>query len=468
MTDDNFRIEIDSLGEKRIPADAYYGIQTLRGIENFPVSGMTESPIFIRSYILLKKAAAIVNHQVGHLEKQKFDAILKACDFILDENLLDQFKIDVFQAGAGTSFNMNVNEVIANKALELLNEKKGNYKVISPNDDVNMAQSTNDSFPTAMNIAILFALKEFFPVLTDLSKSFLNKAEEFKNIIKSGRTHLQDAVPISLGQEFKAYGVVLKELGITLKDTSKQLEFLPIGGTATGTGINSHQDYAKLMVKKLSELTTFSFKLPEDLRAAMQSRKAISAISSGLKQLALELIRIANDLRLLSSGPTTGLNEIDLPKVQPGSSIMPGKVNPVILECLNMVAFHVIGNDLTVSLAVQAGQLELNVMMPVMIHNVLESLKILTNFLKIVKTKCIDGIKANQLKCKEYLEKNPSLATFLNPVVGYLEAAKIANEALEKNKSIKELVLEKKILSEEEINKIFDSDFLIGIKKEKK
>ncbi|NHI93685.1 MAG: aspartate ammonia-lyase [Candidatus Lokiarchaeota archaeon] len=468
MTNKNFRIEVDSLGEKKIPIDVYYGIQTQRGIENFPVSGMTESPIFIKSYVLLKKAAAIVNNQVGYLDKRISNAILDACDFILEGNLFDQFKIDVFQAGAGTSFNMNVNEVIVNKSLEILNEKKGNYKIINPNDHVNMAQSTNDSFPSAMNIAILFALEEFYPVLHDLSNSFLKKAEEFKDIIKSGRTHLQDAVPISLGQEFKAYGIVLKDLIIRLKETSKLLEYLPIGGTATGTGINSHPDYTKLMIKKLSEITPFTFKEPEDLRAVMQSRKAISAISSGLKELSLELIRIANDLRLLSSGPTTGLNEIELPKAQPGSSIMPGKVNPVILECLNMVAFHVIGNDLTVSLAVQAGQLELNVMMPLMIHNILESLKILTNFLKIVKSKCIDGIKANELRCKDYLEKNPSLATFLNPIIGYLEAAKIANESVEKNKSIKELILEKKLMSKEQLNDLFDKDFLIGIKKEKK
>ncbi|MHA1894245.1 MAG: aspartate ammonia-lyase [Candidatus Helarchaeota archaeon] len=465
MNDDNFRVEIDSLGEKRIPINAYYGIQTLRGIENFPISGMTESPTFIKAYVMVKKAAALVNKEVGYLEVNKAAVIINACDYILNGNLLEHFKIDVFQAGAGTSFNMNVNEVIANKALEMLKEKKGNYKIISPNDHVNMAQSTNDTFPTAMNIAILFALKEFYPVLDDLSMSFLNKAEEFKDIIKSGRTHLQDAVPISLGQEFKAYGLTLKELLNQIKERSKLLEYLPIGGTAVGTGINTHPDFAKLMIKKLSELTAFSFKHPEDLRESMQSRRAISAISSNIKELALELIRIANDLRLLSSGPTTGLNEINLPKVQPGSSIMPGKVNPVILECLNMVAFHVVGNDLTISLAVQAGQLELNVMMPIMIHNILESLKILTNFLKIVKNKCIDGIKANSVRCNKYLEKNPSIATFLNPVIGYLEAAKIANEALKTNKSVKELILEKNILLEDELDKIFDKDFLIGIKK---
>ena len=465
MNDDNFRVEIDSLGEKRIPINAYYGIQTLRGIENFSISGMTESPTFIKAYVMVKKAAALVNKEVGYLEVNKAAVIINACDYILNGNLLEHFKIDVFQAGAGTSFNMNVNEVIANKALEMLKEKKGNYKIISPNDHVNMAQSTNDTFPTAMNIAILFALKEFYPVLDDLSMSFLNKAEEFKDIIKSGRTHLQDAVPISLGQEFKAYGLTLKELLNQIKERSKLLEYLPIGGTAVGTGINTHPDFAKLMIKKLSELTAFSFKHPEDLRESMQSRRAISAISSSIKELALELIRIANDLRLLSSGPTTGLNEIDLPKVQPGSSIMPGKVNPVILECLNMVAFHVVGNDLTISLAVQAGQLELNVMMPIMIHNILESLKILTNFLKIVKNKCIDGIKANSVRCNKYLEKNPSIATFLNPVIGYLEAAKIANEALKTNKSVKELILEKNILPEDELDKIFDKDFLIGIKK---
>ncbi|MFX0132570.1 MAG: aspartate ammonia-lyase [Candidatus Hodarchaeota archaeon] len=460
-----YRIENDSLGEKKIPADVYYGIQTQRALENFPVSGIKEHPNFIKAYVFIKKAAALSHIELVRLDKEIGDNIIKACDEILEGKLQDQFVIDVFQAGAGTSFNMNVNEVIANRALEIMGESRGDYKKINPNDHVNMAQSTNDTFPTAMHIATLLSLEELFPILNKLQSSLNQKGNEFKDIIKSGRTHLQDAVPTSLGIEFVAYSESIGQLIHRIKSSSELLEELAIGGTAVGTGVNTHPKYHDLIIKNLKELTGLKLKKPKDLRRAMQSMLGMSAISSSLKELALELIRIANDLRLLSSGPTTGLAEIKLPAVQPGSSIMPGKINPVILECLNMVAFQIVGNDLAVSMAVQAGQLELNVMMPVIIHNVLQSIQILINYLPNVIEKCILGIEANQERCLRYLDKNTALATFLNPYIGYLEAAKVAKESLEKNVSIFELILQKGLLTEDELNKIFDPKFLTGEKK---
>lgn len=461
----SYRIERDSLGEKKIPNNVYFGIQTQRALENFPVSGIKEHPNFIKAYVFIKKAAALTNIELGLLDENIGRHIINACDEILNGEFQDQFVIDVYQAGAGTSFNMNVNEVITNRALEMMGEKLGDYKIISPNDHVNMAQSTNDTFPTAMDIAVLLTLEELYPILENLHTSFLKKGEEFKDVIKSGRTHLQDAMPITLGYEFLAYGETVRNLINRLKTSSKYLEALAIGGTAVGTGINTHVKYQDLILTKLRELTGLNLKKPKDLREAMQSRARNAAMSSCLKELALELIRIANDLRLLSSGPVTGFAEIRLPELQPGSSIMPGKVNPVMLECLNMIAFQIVGNDLTVSMAVQAGQLELNVMMPVIIYNILHSIQLLINYLPVFIEKCISGIEANQETCLNYLEKNPSLATFLNPYIGYLEAAKIAKESLEKKVSIRDLVIQKGLLTEEEVDKIFNKEFLIGEKK---
>ncbi len=460
-----YRIEVDSLGEKKIPAHVYYGIQTQRALENFPVSGIKEHPNFIKAYVFIKKAAALCHIELMRLDEEIGNSIVQACDEILEGKFREQFVVDVYQAGAGTSFNMNVNEVIANRALEIMGSSRGDYSKINPNDHVNMSQSTNDTFPTAMHIATLLSLKELYPILEDLQSILLDKGNEFKDILKSGRTHLQDAVPTTLGFEFLAYSESIKRLIGRIKSSGEILEELAIGGSAVGTGVNTHPKYQDLILKKLKELTDLKLKKPKDLRQVMQSMVGMAAISSSLKELALELIRIANDLRLLSSGPTTGLAEIKLPAVQPGSSIMPGKVNPVILECLNMVAFQIVGNDLTVSMAVQAGQLELNVMMPVIIHNVLQSIQILINYLPNVIEKCILGITANKEKCLHYLDKNTALATFLNPYIGYLEAAKVAKESLEKNISIFELVLQKGLLTKEELNKIFDPKFLTGEKK---
>ncbi|MEX2751357.1 MAG: aspartate ammonia-lyase, partial [Candidatus Freyarchaeota archaeon] len=375
------RRELDSLGEKEVPFEAYYGIQTQRALENFPVSGLREHPLFVKAYVMVKKAAALTNMEVGYLDPKIGKAIVQACDEVLEGKLMDQFVVDVFQAGAGTSFNMNVNEVLANRALEIIGRPKGEYKTISPNDHVNMAQSTNDTFPTAMHVATLLAMQKLFRVLENLRDAFHKKGEEFSDVIKSGRTHLNDALPVTLGQEFQAYASAIDRALRQLKIRKQEIEEVALGGTATGTGVNTHPKYRETVVKKLSEISSLNLKPASDPFEAQQSQLKIATISSGLKELSLELIRIANDLRLLNSGPTTGLSEIVLPAVQPGSSMMPGKVNPVMCECLDMVGFQIVGNDLTISLAVQAGQLELNVMMPVIIHNLLQSIDLLVNYL---------------------------------------------------------------------------------------
>jgi len=450
------RIERDSLGEKEIPDEVYYGIQTKRAIENFPVSGIRERPELILAYVYIKKAASIVNMDLGLLDKNRGHAIVKACDEALNGSFNDQFPVDVFQAGAGTSFNMNVNEVIANRALEILKKEKGDYKFLSPNDHVNMAQSTNDTFPSATHIAVIMAVDKLLPVLSDLSQAFFDKGKEFCNISKSGRTHLMDAMPVTLGDEFIAYGMAISRAAERIKERRDNLLELPIGGTATGTGANAHPEFRKRVIEKLSELTSLNFVCAKNQFEALQSRSQLVAISSSLKELSLELIRIANDLRLLASGPTTGLFEIELPPVQPGSSIMPGKVNPVMAECLNMICFQVVGNDVTVSLSGQAGQMELNVMTPVMAYNILNEISLLTNYLWVFEKKCVRKIKANEKRCREYLELNPSLATLLSPKIGYLQAAEIAKESFKKGISVEELVVKKRILTKEEAKDIFE------------
>jgi aspartate ammonia-lyase len=453
------------LGEKRVPTTAYYGIQTLRAVENFPVSGIKTHSALVRAYMQLKKAAVLANIEVGRLYPTIGHAIVTACDDVLSGKYADQFIVDAFQAGAGTSFNMNCNEVLANRALELLGKQKGDYASVGPNDHVNMAQSSNDTFPTALHIALLSSLAELLPILKEFANAFFKKAEEFKGILKSGRTHLQDALPVTLEQEFKAYASAITRATHQLHEQSKQLNALALGGTAVGTGANTHPDYQHFAIKNLCEITGLDLTAASDLHEALQSRLAIASVSGALKALALEIIRIANDLRLLSSGPTTGLAEIELPPVQPGSSIMPGKINPSMAECLNMIAFQIVGNDVTISMAVQAGQLDLNVMTPVMAHNALQSIDLLKNYLPIFIEKCIYGIKVNRERCEAYLVHNPSLATFLSPHIGYLEAGKLAKEALEKNMSIKDLVLAKNLLTEEEAERIFNAEFLVGAKK---
>ncbi|MFQ6039539.1 MAG: aspartate ammonia-lyase [Candidatus Poribacteria bacterium] len=451
------RIEKDSLGEMELPDEVYYGIQTARAIKNFPVSGIRERPEFVQAYLLVKKAAALANMELGVLDKKKGVAIIKAADEALAGKFDDQFPVDVFQAGAGTSFNMNVNEVLANRALEILGRQKGDYNFLSPNDHVNKAQSTNDTFPTASHIAIVAAADGLLTVLRNLARAFNQKGDEFISIPKSGRTHLMDALPVTLGDEFRAYGTAINRAAERIKQRRDDLLELPIGGTATGTGANAHPKYRKTVIAKLTGLCSLPFVQARDSFEALQSRSQLAAFSSALKELALELIRIANDLRLLGSGPTTGLAEIELPAVQPGSSIMPGKVNPVMAECLNMVAFQVIGNDTAVSFAAQAGQMELNVMTPAMTYNILQSTAILTNYIPVFRKRCIEGIRANENRCRSYLNMNPSLATLLSPKIGYLKAAELAKESMEKKIPVAELAVAKGIITDREAKDLFAS-----------
>lgn len=451
------RIEHDSLGEKEVPMNAYYGIQTLRAIENFPISGISPKKEFITAFAMVKKAAAVANMAADSLNVRIGRAITKAADEIIKGKLHAEFVVDAYQAGAGTSHNMNANEVIANRAIEILGGKKGNYKIIHPNDHVNMSQSTNDTMPTGMRIASLSLAKMLLSELKILEKALSGKAKEFDGIIKSARTHLQDAVPIRLGQEFRSYSRAIQKARGRIEIAAEGLKKLGIGATAAGTGINTHQAYRKLVIKALKEITGMKdLKPADDMPEALNSMADFVNLSQGLRGLAIELIRIANDLRLLSSGPRTGFAEIILPAVQPGSSIMPGKVNPAMAEMLNMVCFQVIGNDLTVAMAAQAGQLELNVMMPVINHNLLESLEILKNGVKAFTKRCVQGIKADKARCREFAEKSAGLATVLNPFIGYEKAAAVAKEAVITGKTIREIVLKKGILSKQEVDKILN------------
>jgi aspartate ammonia-lyase len=451
------RTEKDSLGSRPIPDEVYYGIQTDRAVENFPISGLRAHPRFIDAYLLIKKAAAAANLKTGQLSKDTASALIKACDEILGGKLRDQFPVDVFQMGAGTAFNMNVNEVISNRANEILGGKKGSYSPVHPNDHANRGQSTNDTFPTAVRLALLLILKEsLHGPLESLEKEFFKKGGEFDGVLKSARTHLQDAVPIRLGQEFAAYGEALRKCRLFLLQAEESLKELGIGGSAAGTGLNTAGGYREEIIEELGKLTGLQLVPASDMREAMQSQRALAEVSAALRNLALEVTRIVNDLRLLSSGPTTGLAEIDLPASAPGSSIMPGKVNPSILEMVNMVAYQVIGADATVALAVQAGQLELNVMMPVMAFNLNFSATIFGNALKILREKCVSGIKANEDRCRHYAESSLGLATALNAFIGYARAAEVAKEALASKKSILQVIRDRKILSEEEIRKIMD------------
>jgi aspartate ammonia-lyase len=464
MVKDKKRVEKDFLGRRELPGQVYYGIQTLRASENFPVSGLRADKAFIKAYAQVKCAACLVNHRVKSIEAKVASAIIQAAQEIISGKFHDQFIVDVFQAGAGTSFNMNVNEVIANRALEISGRDKGDYAYINPNDHVNQSQSTNDTFPTAINLAALALWATLQPILENLAGSLERKGKEFHHILKAGRTHLQDAVPIRLGQEFRAYGYAIRRSIRLIHTAVEELKELPIGGTATGTALNTPPNYQKLVVEELSQLTGFSLKPASDLHEAMQSCQAVGAVSGALKGLALELTRIANDLRLLSSGPATGLAEIELPAVQPGSSIMPAKINPVMAECLNMMAYQIIGNDTTISLAIQAGQLELNVMMPLMAYNLLQSFRLPINYLPLFNEKCVIGITADPERCHNYAYSSTALGTVLNPIFGYRKTAELIKEALSKGKKITELVAEKKLLSGDKQNELLNLERLTGEK----
>ena len=458
------RIERDTLGEVQVPDTALYGAQTQRAVENYPVSGLREHPTFIRAFILLKRSAAVANLELGAIDQERADAIVAACDRILRDfnSHRKHFVVDVFQAGAGTSFNMNCNEVIANLANESLGSALGSYVPVHPNDHVNMAQSTNDVFPTAIRIAALLLLDQLHPQLEALTAALDAKGDEFADVIKSGRTHLADAVPVTLGQEFKAYASAMRRSTRLLRIAGEELRVLGIGGTAAGTGMNAPVGYKYVIVRHLSEATGLELVPSEDLREAMQSQLPVVAVSAALRNLALELTRITNDLRLLASGPMTGLAEITLPSVQPGSSIMPGKVNPSMLECMNQVLFHIIGADTAVAYASQAGQLELNVMMPLMAFEITFSIEILKNYLPVFTEKCVRGIGANRERCEAYYMSSPSLATALNPLIGYAAAAELAKESAMTGRRIPDLLREKNLLPEEQIAKIFTPDFLAG------
>jgi aspartate ammonia-lyase len=451
------RIERDALGEKNVPDDVYYGIQTVRAQENFPVSGIQEPPEFIRAYLLMKKAASLANMELQVLDPTRGRAIVQAAEEAMTGRFDDQFLVDIFQAGAGTSFHMNINEVLANRALEILGKPRGEYSYLSPYDHVNAGQSTNDTFPTAAHITIIGLADDLLMELHDLAASFEEKGRDFAGMPKSGRTHLMDALPLFLGNEFQAYGAALNRAGGRIRQRRDDLLELAIGGTATGSGANTHPAFKNHVIHHLQILTGLPFRAATNPFEALQSRSQMTAFSGALKELALELIRIANDLRLLSSGPITGLAEITLPPVQPGSSIMPDKVNPVMAECLDMVAFQVVGNDTVVVLASQAGQIDLNVMTPVMTSNILQSLTILNNFLPVFRIRCVEGITADEERLRGFLLHNPMLATLLTPQIGYMKAAEIAREAWKRKIPVRELAIQKGIISEEEAAKLFGS-----------
>ncbi len=436
------RIERDSLGEVRVPASALYGAQTQRAVDNFPISGLKPWRAFIWSMATIKLAAAQVNRELGLLDAEKAEAIVRAAQEIVLGRWDDQFVVDPFQAGAGTSHNMNVNEVIANRATQLLGGKLGEYRV-HPNDHVNMAQSTNDTIPTAIRLGCLWRLDELLAALTDLAEALTAKSIEFDDLVKSGRTHLQDALPVRLGQEFGAYARAVERDAERIRRSAEGLRRLGIGGTAVGSGLNAHPEYHARMVRKLSELTGLQLYESDNLFESMQSMADAVDFSASLRTLALTLIRIANDFRLLASGPATGLDEIRFPAVQPGSSIMPGKVNPVMAEMLDMAMFHVVGCDTTVALAAQAGQLELNVMMPVMAHNLFEAMQVTIGAVRAFTERAVRGVSANREKAEGWLAKNAIIITALNPLIGYTQGARLVKEALARGVPIRDLAVEK-------------------------
>ena len=436
------RIERDSLGEVPVPSDALYGVQTQRAAENFKISGLKPWRAFIWSISVVKRAAAEVNSDLGLLDAERAAAIMKASQEVIDGKWDDQFIVDPFQAGAGTSHNMNANEVIANRATQILGGGLGEY-LVNPNDHVNMAQSTNDVIPTALRLGCLWRLDELLAVLEDLRVALQAKAVEFDDVVKSGRTHLQDAVPVRLGQEFGAYAKAIERDATRIQRSAEGLRRLGIGGTAVGSGLNAHPEYHARMVKKLSQLTGLQLFQSDNLFESMQSMADAADFSGSLRTLALTLIRIANDFRLLASGPSTGLDEIRLPSIQPGSSIMPGKVNPVMAEMLDMSMFHVIGCDTTVVLAAQAGQLELNVMMPIIAHSLFEAMQVTIGAVRAFTLRAVQGLTANPGKAAGWLAKNAIVVTALNPIIGYAQGALLVKEALQKDLAIRDVALEK-------------------------
>lgn len=459
----SFRIDKDSLGEVKVPLSAYYGPFTARAINQYKVTGQKAHINLIRAYVMIKRSAALANNDLKALDSDKAQAIVKVCDEILAGKLLDEFRVETINSGAGTAFNMNTNEVIANRALEILGKTKGEYEIISPNDHVNMSQSSNDTFPTAMHVAILLNTIETIASLDKLIASLQRKAGEFTGLIKIGRTHLMDALPVTLGAEFEQYAYSLKQARARLVQAMDGLGYVGIGGTAVGTGANTPKGYRQLVIRYLSKVSGLDLKSSENMFYSLQSKYDVANCSSALRNLAIDLNKMANDIRMMASGPTAGLAEILIPAVHAGSSIMPGKVNPSLAECLNMICFNVIGNDVSVAMAAQAGQFELNVMLPGMLKCVLDSTDMLKNFLPIFAANMIDGIEANKDRLESYIEKSPVLATLLNPYIGYLKAAEIYKESLKTNKSIRELVLSKGLMTKEQIDKVLSKENILGV-----
>ncbi|MGM0419706.1 MAG: aspartate ammonia-lyase [Bacillota bacterium] len=450
------RLEKDSIGSKSVPAEAYYGIQSLRAAENFKITNLNIHPRLIKALAMVKKAAAISNKKIGLLAEKKADAIIQACDEVVSGSLKDQFIVDAVQGGAGTSINMNMNEVLANRATEILGGKKGDYIEVHPNNHVNMGQSTNDVIPTAVRVAVIGMLEELIDEIEKLTISFEDKAEEFNEVIKMGRTQLQDAVPIRLGQEFNAYATATKRDSKRIAGTIDDLKIINLGATAIGTGLNADLEYVNNVTEILNDITGRELVQADDLIDATQNVDALVGVSSVLKTAATNLSKIANDLRLMSSGPRTGINEISLPAVQPGSSIMPGKVNPVIPEVINQIAFQIIGNDMTITMAAEAGQLELNVMQPVLIYDLFQSIEMLKNGIITFNNNCVKGIEANKARCKMLVENSVGIITAINPHVGYEAAARVAKKALAEGRSVREIILEEGILSEKELEEILN------------
>ena len=463
------RIENDLLGDLNVPINAYYGVQTQRAIENFHISGvkLSQFPEFIKGLAYVKWAAAETNFTLGLLDEKLKNVIIQAAKEVIAGQFNDEFPIDMIQGGAGTSTNMNINEVLANRALEIMGYQKGEYQYCSPNDHVNLSQSTNDAYPTSIKLAAINSNIQLIEHLKKLIQSFRRKGVEFKHVLKMGRTQLQDAVPMTMGQEFEAYAATLEEEIERLNQNSALFLEINMGATAIGTGLNAAPGYAKLCASTLAQITGLPFVSAPNLIEATPDTGSYVIYSSALKRMAIKISKICNDLRLLSSGPRCGLNEINLPPMQPGSSIMPGKVNPVIPEVMNQVCFRVIGNDLTVTMAAEAGQLQLNVMEPVLTYAIMESMALLSNGMDTLATKCIDGITANEAHCRDMVLHSIGIVTALNPYIGYKNSTKIAKEALETGKSVYNLVLEHNLLSKETLDDILNPENMLGPKMEK-
>jgi len=449
-----YRSDKDSLGTIKIPSDVYYGPFTGRAIKQYQVTGRKPHPYLVKSFVMIKRSAAIANMKTKALDRKRGNIIVKACDKILAGKYQDQFVVDMINSGAGTAFNMNTNEVITNVALKILGKKLGQYEFLHPNDHVNMSQSSNDTYPTAMNMSILFALNSLLPKIDKLTKSLAKKAKQFSKYKKIGRTHLMDALPVTLGSEFDAYVTSITKASNAITSSMIQLEQVALGGTAVGTGANTPKGYRKKVILELSKISKLGLVEQKNMQHSLQSKFAVANTSSAIRNLAIELGKISNDIRLMASGPVAGFGELEIPAVHAGSSIMPGKVNPSLAECMNMICFSVIGNDTTVAFAAQAGQLELNVMLPVMLKSVLDSTDMLTNFLPTFTVNLIDGLDANKKKLQDNIEKSPVIVTLLAPKIGYQESADLFKESMKTGKTIRDLVISKKLMTKKQVDSL--------------